>query len=587
MVGYFPSAYPDELLYSLCARTADRAKFPTARGLVEALYGTRRARANVAFPCRLEALISNLRAGHTYTVEKLISDHTLIPFYEPFLPIERVHRIRSMMAGDGRSSILHATGALSSGIKNPTHLRCCPECDAEDEKRYGTRYWHRLPQLAGIEVCPRHRVFFNLTAISRSFDRPAYIFISAEAANDQQPTRRIDRRNAQHKILLGLARDAEWLLGQNTSQFGPQKIKRLNLKLLQSHGVVTRGGISIGFEPFERRFRKFVTPHTLRLLQSELSANPRTSWLRRLVRQDREVQAPIRQLLFVQFFGQTIEKFLAQALNEPALERGPWPCLNPVCPRFRRLVVHSMKPERQNTVGVFSCSFCCMTYSRYLSRGDLFNTKGIRHRGWMWDRRFRQLMSDRSIKFKDIPKILGISDPGLRLYAARVGVPMRRHRGEAPTPRAKRDRRVNQLRDGQRDQWLTALSAHPDLGVTALRALHKSLYAFLWLYDREWLNRHKPPRAKFVAISGNMVDWAARDAEFAPRVQKIIDEAALDLEGRGQISRAAIGAKLGLALDRNAISRMPAVRKILETRLPTRAQVCESDRPIVRTGSIT
>jgi hypothetical protein len=43
MIAYFPNPYPDELLYSLCARFSDRMQFGTETGTMLALYGSRHA----------------------------------------------------------------------------------------------------------------------------------------------------------------------------------------------------------------------------------------------------------------------------------------------------------------------------------------------------------------------------------------------------------------------------------------------------------------------------------------------------------------------------------------------------------------
>src|SRR6478736_3142262 len=75
MIGFFPTPYPNELVYSLCARFADRMRFPTITGTMEALFGRRHAVAIVDLPHGLEVLVNSLPCGHSATVDGLINSH--------------------------------------------------------------------------------------------------------------------------------------------------------------------------------------------------------------------------------------------------------------------------------------------------------------------------------------------------------------------------------------------------------------------------------------------------------------------------------------------------------------------------------
>lgn len=367
VIGYFPLPHPEEIFYSICARAAERLAFTKSYALVEALFNSPQARANVAFPSRLRTLISNLPPGHTYTVDGIINDHSLVRFYEPFLPVGRSREIREMLARDERSLVYQIVGNIPAGIRDPAALRSCPLCDTEDEVKHGERYWHRLPQIAGIEICPAHEVFFNATTASRDLDRRGYVFESAQRHCDQQGARPIDPRNRQHQILLDLARDADWLLRHNDECPGIRSVRRLNQELLQNRGYMSAGKRLIDFQTLHERFVSFVSEETLGVLQSALDPAPSRSWLRRLAREDDDVQAPIRQLLFVRFMGETIQTFFAKLHEDaPLVYRGPWPCLNRICPNYKTLVIDAVEEQQHGKVGVFTCPHCDLRYSRFL-----------------------------------------------------------------------------------------------------------------------------------------------------------------------------------------------------------------------------
>ena len=89
MIGCFPDPYPDELLYSVFARLSDRMQYPSPKSLVRNLLGNEAANAAIHLPSHLGYLVDALPPGHRYTVDRLIDEHTLLPFYGPFLPPER------------------------------------------------------------------------------------------------------------------------------------------------------------------------------------------------------------------------------------------------------------------------------------------------------------------------------------------------------------------------------------------------------------------------------------------------------------------------------------------------------------------
>src|SRR2546423_1343873 len=105
MLGYFPEARPDELLYSICARCHDRVGYLSKQSIIQELFGKRTVIASIELPSHLDDLIAALPAEHCYDVDQLIDNHTLLPFYGPFLPLERLARIRQDMHGNNGPTI--------------------------------------------------------------------------------------------------------------------------------------------------------------------------------------------------------------------------------------------------------------------------------------------------------------------------------------------------------------------------------------------------------------------------------------------------------------------------------------------------
>jgi hypothetical protein len=154
MLGCFPTPYPDELFYSICARYQEQVAYPSLHAVTEELFGDLRISPVIDLPCCLERLVSALPSGHYLTADKLIDRHTLLPFYSPFLPVDRVKRIRKEMRYSKCRIVHKFAGIHRSSVRIPERLRFCPTCVKGDRDKFDFTYWHRSHQLPGIEVCP-------------------------------------------------------------------------------------------------------------------------------------------------------------------------------------------------------------------------------------------------------------------------------------------------------------------------------------------------------------------------------------------------------------------------------------------------
>jgi hypothetical protein len=96
MIGFSPSLYSDELLYSACARYSKRAKYPNKKSAMRELFGANRSCAVYDFPNRLNHFLAQLPTNN-FTADSIINQHTLFPFHEPFLTNNKAKLIRDEM----------------------------------------------------------------------------------------------------------------------------------------------------------------------------------------------------------------------------------------------------------------------------------------------------------------------------------------------------------------------------------------------------------------------------------------------------------------------------------------------------------
>lgn len=132
MIGFLPTPYPDELLCSWIARYSARVGYPSTRSLLQDVFGRQTVSCTVALPAHFERLHESVPDQYKFDSEQLIAAHTLLPFFAPFLPTERVAVILSQMQ-EGHGWGIHITaGLVNSTVKSPRFFRICPECQRED-----------------------------------------------------------------------------------------------------------------------------------------------------------------------------------------------------------------------------------------------------------------------------------------------------------------------------------------------------------------------------------------------------------------------------------------------------------------------
>ena len=157
MLGYFPTPYPDELLYSVVARYHIRSGNKSFRQTHEELFETTDLQPDkIVLPNNLNFLIGQLPKGSQLTIESLIKRNTLYPFFRNFLTPIEIYSFKNLLRTKSNTSVSQV--AKISDKERNSSLKFCPQCIVEDERKYGEAYWHRQHQIPGILVCLKHKV---------------------------------------------------------------------------------------------------------------------------------------------------------------------------------------------------------------------------------------------------------------------------------------------------------------------------------------------------------------------------------------------------------------------------------------------
>jgi hypothetical protein len=586
MIGHFPAPYPDELLYSICARFSSRAGYPNIKSVVEELFGSKTASAVIDLPNRLGYLTAVLPVNSSLTVDRLIDQHTLLPFFSAFQPASRIKQLRNDLRGSRGPAGHMRSGVMASRVPTPGYLRFCPACKREDEKRFGETYWHRLHQLPGVEVCPSHQIFLEDSAVALRAGRNNLLFISAEQATHTAVKRHLSPTNQDQLSLLKIAIDSTWLLEHPSHGVELNETYNRYLKLLSERGLANHTG-SIYVSKLHEEFRSFYSTAFLKLLGCEFTGKDqmKSNWLLRLVRHPKHLQHPLYHLLLIQFLGRTTEEFFRLPSELGFFGEGPWPCLNPAADHYKRPVILEFRSGKRlrniKPVGIFSCD-CGFAFARTGSDStpeDRFRIGRMISFGPVWEAKLKELWKDSSLSLSEVGRRLGVDPLTARRHATRLKLSFSRSgRSSKPLNRATqlKGRHTStaweKKRRTYRAKWLYTINRNRNIKLKALRQKSPRVYAWLRQNDFAWLKGHRPRSERHIQ-STSSIDWRRRDAEYVTAVR----DAALQIKnacGRPiRITKTAIGKTIGaLTLLQQKLHKMPLTTRILENVVETRVE---------------
>lgn len=214
---FFPAPYPGESLYSVFCRYHVRSGNCSERDTILQLFGRYLGlNSSVLTPFRLNY------ASRWYDPKTGINGNSLLFENTAY----QYHCIwnwparRDMICRipESKEPVSSTAAIMSREVSSKKHLFYCPKCAAEEEAVYGECYWHILPQLNGVEYCPRHRRRFCESAVSYP-DIKWHLIPASEYICTHRAGRDVKKPHAASVMdeYIGLASDSEWLLKNGAS----------------------------------------------------------------------------------------------------------------------------------------------------------------------------------------------------------------------------------------------------------------------------------------------------------------------------------------------------------------------------------
>lgn len=320
MLPFFPVIHEDELLYSVLARYAAARSVSRSRiGL--ALSDKTNAPINYHFPTALDHLVSILPSGHPITADDLIDNHTLFPYYAPFMNLLKAADSRQLMKRGFRAAISAKLGINASRVTKITHLRYCPHCLLDDTQKYQVPYWHRVHQIPNINICLEHRTILQNSPVSINQTRVSYITAEAVRSSASMDTATLNNSDDSLSHEFALASDAKWVLEAKMQAMGSDVLVPRYTDLLRARGFVTDRGMP-RFKQIRKAINQFYSSMYLAKIGLSLNDENRMDWIYRLLSlAHREFsQPPVSHLVFIRFLGVDAKTFFSRKTDLPLFQ---------------------------------------------------------------------------------------------------------------------------------------------------------------------------------------------------------------------------------------------------------------------------
>lgn len=567
MLLFFPSPYPDELLYSVFARYHAWSFNTSAEHTCFDLFGTI-TYATVELPANLSALCRRLSENSVVTPDLLIREHTLFPLYKPFLPDEKQQKIKNlMMKSKTGSEIARISGLVQWNLRPNRFLKYCPVCFKHDEEICGEPYWHRSHQPSGAYVCHVHNVWLrnSIIAVLEQRDRRAYHCLS-DKVTQKEPSLFQEPIDGH---FLEVAKSIHWLLTNDIHSQGSDDIHERYHYLLRKQGF-TKNSRTIRRADLIERALEFYGETFLEKMVCQIDMNLQDNWITELLRKRRKAIHPLHHILFMHFLGAQPAEFWNLTVEYPhPFGKGPWLCLNPAASHYRQPVIEECIITRDNNtkgpLGTFHCK-CGYSYTRSgpdSDEADKYRADNVISYGPEWEKEVLRLVELEGMSFRKIGKRLSVCHHTIRNHYAEL-------KGQQVMFHESVDEEKEKKREECRHILLKAIKQHPQLSRSQIRLL--AIAEFNWLYrnDRKWLLKQLPhPRSPENNFK-KRVDWEKRDEYLAGKIPAAAEEIKNYTGKPIIISMLEIGKIIGFnSIKKMRIKNLPKTKAALESVVET------------------
>jgi len=518
---FFPTPYPDEILYSVLCRYHIRNGIPKARQtnleIWSNIYGKK-----LHLPDGIESITERIPQSANLTTDMLIKECTALPLLKPFV-IKSIYDELFHAMKYGNKNIYNIVSFSKTFTMQHWRLRYCPQCIERDREIYGEPYWHRIHQMPGVFICPIHN---DATVESNvSIDELKYGF-SPLLPETQGSLAPIYEQEIAVK-LFDYSCDMAWLAQHGYDMQNFERTDKLYDNRLRVRGYRTHGG-----KTASKKLAQDIVHYYGATFLSMFNAynSGACLWIKRIVQHNNSFRHPLYHLLLMRFLSGSVEGFFTNVCEKPPeyLPYGssPYPCRNYLCEYHLQdvIVQIEVKKSKGTPYATFLCPHCGFAYNRkgIVPKEQQYSGQiHITSYGWKWEESVSSLLSAEESPYKiarefhcDVRTIIKFGiERGILSEDRLIGrIPY------APSDEPKQKHKFETTRSLYRKRWLDAIAANPAVTRNELRLLDAKADQWLHLHDAEWLEQNSPLSKKAVPT------WATYDDEYFEKVKNAVKQ---------------------------------------------------------------
>lgn len=309
MIAFFTDPYQDEALYSILSRYHFHTLNPTCSVTLRELFGSKNVNPNLGVMSQIGNLVRNI--GGEYTTDYIIDNHTLFPFYRPFMPMDRQLRAIDKMAKSGGSVYSHLGLVGGGNICRKDGIYYCPECINEDREKYGESFIHREHQLPGVYLCPHHKRMLKEYAYSKKNSGVRELVrLEEEHIDYTEEVHVIDPKD--YEMLYKISVMAYKLLNMNLKDISTPDVVEAYHRRLRKKKLLSRKNL-LQAKKLGEELKEFYGESVLSLLECRTGTQSRDNWIRYILKYKDKGIHPIKHILLINFLYKDIESFLEDA----------------------------------------------------------------------------------------------------------------------------------------------------------------------------------------------------------------------------------------------------------------------------------
>ncbi len=544
MVGFFPTPYPDECLYSILCRYYAHNGISGYETCSRELFGNVQSLTlSVFWPMKLERVDEWFPARSGITRRDIVANHTSYSYWAMTYPPD----FRSDMADviDGGVPVIETNnaGSLKSRRSWAEYLKYCPLCVAEDNAVFGETYWRRQHQLSEIFYCTKHKVRLVNSYVQMKQTGTGFYPASSETIDGSGIDLTDDLAIYKDKLLL-IGRESEWLIRYGLDVDWTANGHEKYWKLLRDKNLASFQG-RCNYAALEAEFNDFWGADFLAMLLERTADRWFKGWIHQVEKDKMQRYKPLYHILLMCFLTGSVSDFVKSNPADTPYGYPPFMCVNPICPHYRigGADMVEIRYYGNGVTAVFECSHCGMRYRHNKAKCSR-ELRVVVDYGQLWMDEFRRCCHDKSITNEQMSAILKRDVTTIQALKKELGLSRPYH---------------YDLKIGAKDYYkakVTELSAeYAEVTIALLNDKVPGAYEYLKRHEAEWIRS----RVVFVNEQKSILDY---ERELVQLVQAVISRLKTDGYPKRQVTYGYIAKLTGSTRDK--LRERTAAKVLLE-----------------------